>query len=64
MKVVEKPRRNEKADMATRVAPAPALEVYERPALLVMGNLRDLLAGGGTQTDDNNGCTPGGGLPC
>ena len=39
-------------------------EPYTAPALVVIGNLRDLLAGGGTATNDNTDCSPGGSVPC
>jgi hypothetical protein len=34
---------------------------YERPTLVVIGNLHDLLAGGGTQFNDDQQCASGGG---
>ena len=39
-------------------------EPYTPPVLLIVGNLKDLLAGGGTATNDSGTCEPGGSLSC
>ncbi len=39
-------------------------QAYEPPVLVVIGNLRDLLAGNASRTDDGGGCNPGGDLAC
>ena len=36
---------------------------YEAPTVVVVGNLRDLLAGSASRFDDGDTCGPGGNLP-
>jgi hypothetical protein len=53
---MDNPRKVQKLDTPVAIQDPP----YEKPVLLSVGNLRDLLAGSGSKFSDDGQCSAGG----